>query len=300
MTNAHDGFNKLHPTFGNAVTYFKTVSPEIYLVGGIIRNTLLGQKTTDLDLAVVGDGLPVGSLAAQHLGGTFIILDQKRGISRVIIKGSEPIQIDITSASKGIEADLADRDFTINSMAIEIDQISDDLLFARSSIIDPHNGYNDLKSGLIKSVSKTSLISDPIRMMRAVRFSANSNFEISKNTRQGIQDNSKLLKDVSIERVRDELLKIFDTHCTYRSLILMNQLGITEQIIPELSVTKGIKQPDSHIWDVHDHMIETVGNLEKPNVWKPAAKFLIWCRYSKALKITSIKESGADIRDLRH
>ena len=100
-------------------------------------------------------------------------------------------------------------------------------------------------------------------MMRAVRFSANSKFTVTEATQQKIRAESRLIKDVSPERVRDELLKILDTRHSYESLILLNELGITEQIIPELNQTKGIIQPNPHFWDVHDHMMETVGNLEK-------------------------------------
>ena len=114
MTNVHHDLYRLPPTFKNAIAYFKEEPLPIYLVGGIIRNTLLGQQTTDLDLAVVGDGVLLGSRAAQHLGGTHVLLDSMRGISRVVIKCTDPIQIDITSANKGIEVDLGDRDFTIN------------------------------------------------------------------------------------------------------------------------------------------------------------------------------------------
>jgi len=263
MANAHHDLYRLPPTFKNAIAYFKKEPLPIYLVGGIIRNTLLGQQTTDLDLAVVGDGVLLGSRAAKHLGGTHVLLDSIRGISRVIIKSADPIQIDITSANKGIEVDLGDRDFTINSMAVNINRVSNELSFERESIMDPYNGYQDLLSGLIKSVSKTSLSDDPIRMMRAVRFSANTKFTVTEATQQKIRAESRLIKDVSPERVRDELLKILDTRHSYESLILLNELGITEQIIPELNQAKGIIQPNPHFWDVHDHMMETVGNLEK-------------------------------------
>ena len=170
---------------------------------------------------------------------------------------------DITSAVKGIEMDLDDRDFTINAMAVDIDHITEDLLFAKQSIIDPYNGYRDLSAGLIKAVSETSLVSDPVRMMRAIRFSANPQFKIENCTQQDIKTNAILLKDVSPERARDEFLKILGTHRAYPSLILMSKMGITEQIIPELIPIKGVTLPPLHFGDVFDHTIETVGNLEK-------------------------------------
>ena len=143
MTNVHHDLYRLPPIFKNAIAYFKEEHLPIYLVGGIIRNTLLGQQTTDLDLAVVGDGVLLGSRAAKHLGGTHVLLDSIRGISRVIIKGADPIQIDITSANKGIEVDLGDRDFTINSMAVNINRVSNELSFESESFMDPYNGYQD-------------------------------------------------------------------------------------------------------------------------------------------------------------
>ena len=182
MTNAPNDLYKLPCHFGIAIDHLRRTQPAIYLVGGVIRNTLLGQKTTDLDVAVVGDGLQIGALTAKHLGGKYIELDRERRIARVILKGPETLQIDITSAVKGIEMDLDDRDFTINAMAVDIDHITEDLLFAKQSIIDPYNGYQDLSAGLIKAVSETSLVSDPVRMMRAIRFSANPQFKIENCT----------------------------------------------------------------------------------------------------------------------
>ena len=263
MTNALNDLHKFPLHFKKAIDFLRTVDPACYLVGGVIRNTLSSQRTTDLDVAVVGDGLQIGLVTAQHLGGKYIELNPERGISRVVLKDAGSSQIDITSAKRGIEKDLARRDFTMNAMAVNVDCVKEDLSFNKDSILDPYAGYTDLNIGLIKVVSNTSLIDDPARMMRAVRFSTTSNFKIEAKTKQEIKTNSILLRDISIERTRDDLLKILGTDQSYLGLRLMNELGLTKHIIPELDSTKGVMQPKWHFWDVFDHLIETVGNLEK-------------------------------------
>ncbi|RYD02828.1 hypothetical protein N752_22705 [Desulforamulus aquiferis] len=131
----------------------------LYLVGGTIRDKLLGHDPQDIDLAVSGSCQSLAELLAKELQGTVVLMDQERETVRVVVQPN--IQIDL-SLLKGncIERDLLTRDFTINALAIKLSDFNNEWI---NKVIDPLGGLQDIKLGLLRAVSNSSLLDDPLR-----------------------------------------------------------------------------------------------------------------------------------------
>jgi poly(A) polymerase len=236
-------------------------SPECkaYLVGGFVRDWLVGRDTSDLDIAVNGDSLAIAQEAAELVDGRYVMLDEENRVGRVVVPGDEgPWHIDITSYADDIERDLLRRDFTVNAMGLDLAAfVSGEIL-----LLDPSGGEDDLKKGLLRHVSDRVFDSDPSRLMRAVRISRELNLEIEPITEGTIRINNKLVQAVPSEKVREELLRILALPFAGNSVRYLDDLGLLCKIIPEIEAMKGVKQPKEHYWDVFDHSIESVAALE--------------------------------------
>ena len=218
-----------------------------YLVGGFVRDWLIGKDTTDLDIAVAGDSLALAQEAAEAVDGRYVMLDEENQVGRVVVTGeAEPWHIDITSYAGDIERDLLRRDFTVNAMALELAGfINDDI-----RLIDPSGGEDDLKKGLLRQVSDRIFDEDPSRLMRAVRLARELNLEIEPITEDSIRLCNHLIERVASEKTREELLKILAMPYSGNAVRYLDDLGLLCKIIPELELMKGVKQPKEHYWDV--------------------------------------------------
>ncbi len=230
-----------------------------YLVGGFVRDWLMGKDTCDLDIAVGGDALIVAQEAAELVDGRYVVLDEENRVGRVVVPGNEtPWHIDITSYGNGIERDLFRRDFTINAMALDlIDFVNGNII-----LLDPTGGEEDLKKGLLRQVNNNVFEADPSRLMRAVRLARELNLEIEPVTENTIRSSADLIHTVPGEKIREELLKIMALPFTANSMRYLDDIGLLCRIIPELAELKGVKQPGKHYWDVFDHSLEAIAALE--------------------------------------
>ncbi len=234
-----------------------------YLVGGFVRDMLLGRDTADIDIAVAADALEIAPRIAAALGGKYIPLDTVNRIARVVLFNHETApskgkwEIDFSTLNGDIEHDLAQRDFTIDAMAIELREIIPES-WNSSLIIDPFNGQDDLRRGVIRVVGETSFEADPARLLRAVRLAAELGFSIDSETEALIQHYCHLITGVAGERIREELLRIFAIPGTGQLLTYLDELGLLTAMIPELTAAKGVGQPPVHFWDVFDHSLKTV------------------------------------------
>ena len=236
-----------------------TAECKAYLVGGFVRDWLVGRDTSDLDVAVNGDSLAIAQEAAELVDGRYVMLDEENRVGRVVVAGeTEPWHIDFTSYAGDIERDLLRRDFTINAMALDLAAFA----AGEVSLLDPAGGEDDLKSGLLKQVSDRIFQADPSRLMRAVRLSRELNLEIEPITEDTIRLNSKLVQTVPSEKVREELLRILALPFAGSAVRYLDDLGLLCRIIPEIEAMKGVKQPQEHYWDVFDHSIESIAALE--------------------------------------
>lgn len=228
---------------------------EIFLVGGYIRDMILGVTSNDYDFVVSGDVVAFSQAVVATLNGRLIILDQETQTTRIISSSLPTSSIDI-SPLKGtnIIQDLQLRDITINALAINLSQ--------PDSIIDPLNGLDDLKQKRIQLIGRHSIIDDPLRMIRVVRFSAELEFAITPESIAIIKELSHLISTVAIERIIYELFLIMGVECAYPYIVLLDDLRLLEEIIPEIIAAKDAPQNEFHHLDVWNHSMQTLFWLE--------------------------------------
>jgi poly(A) polymerase len=238
-----------------------------YLVGGFVRDMLLGRDTADIDIAVATDALAIAPRVAAALGGRYIPLDEENGVGRVILSsnGTTPAkgrwELDFTTLKGKIEQDLAQRDFTIDAMAIELN-IRDEVILSADRLIDPFNGREDLHRRVVRAVSGASFRSDAARLIRAVRLAAELDFSIDGETETLIRHHRHLIASVAGERVREEMLRLLSIPRAGHFLAYLEELDLLTALIPELVPSRGVSQPKVHVWDVFDHSIQTVSAVE--------------------------------------
>ncbi len=234
-------------------------SVEGYLVGGYVRDQLLKKWTHDLDLAVGGEAIELARQVANLLGGAFVLLDEERQTARVVLRdGEKRYYVDFASLRGGdVQTDLAGRDFTINAMAIDLQDTG-----SQAQLIDPHGGEQDLENEVVRAVSDSIFFDDPVRLLRAVRLEAELGMFIEHGTAQLMQRDAHLIEGSSAERARDELCKTLGTERAEASLRHLDHLGIFCLLIPELEVLRGVEQPPPHHEDAFEHSLSTVGGLD--------------------------------------
>lgn len=243
--------------------YFGVRGVRAYLVGGYVRDFLLGRATADIDIAVQGDAREIARDLAEALSGTFVLLDDENRIGRVVVSGQYAPSggswnVDLSSLRGDIENDLRQRDFTVNAMAIELKKPQD----TGFDLIDPLGGQRDLKAKLIKAVCRTVFEDDPARLLRAVRLAAELGMTIDEGTEMLIHGHARLASDVAGERAREEFVRLLSLPGAARQLSYLDRLALLTVIVPELADTKGVEQPKEHHWDVFEHSIQTVAAVE--------------------------------------
>lgn len=228
----------------------------VYLVGGAVRDAMLGRESHDLDFVLQKDARSVGKRVANALGGGFYMLDEARDTSRVIIQAEDGRKMYLDFATfrgPDLETDLRDRDFTVNAMAVEL---------GSSQLFDPTGGVEDLRNKQLRPCAPTSLTSDPVRVMRAVRLSLALNHRILPETAAAMREAAVLLQRVSPERKRDELFRMLDGARVDTALRLLDRFGALPAVLPELENAKGVQQSAPHIYDVWEHTLNVLQQLE--------------------------------------
>ena len=223
-----------------------------WLVGGAVRDVLLGRAVHDWDLAVEHDAIALARATADRLAADVYVLDAEHDIARVIVDGEV---IDFARLRGGsIERDLTERDFTINALAIDLDQ--------PDRLIDLVDGQHDLDEGIIRAIGETSLTDDPVRLLRAVRLSASLSFAIDPVTAGWIKPHAALIASASAERVRDELIRLLLEPGAADNLLLLDAFDLLPHLLPEVAATKGVSQTRPHHWDVYEHTRRVLDALE--------------------------------------
>ena len=235
-----------------------------YLVGGFIRDSFLEKKTRDIDIAVVGDALEVARGMADSLNGKYVLLDESAGVARVVLSTdgedtSRHWYLDFSTVRGDIEADLERRDFTIDAMAVDLNDLESD---DPAALIDPFGGAQDLKKHSLRAVRPNIFKDDPVRLVRAVRLAAEYGFAIEARTEASLVEDGGLIRRVAGERVREELCRTLAVRNAASFLGYLDRLGLLTAIISELEAMKGIDQPREHYWDVFQHSVQTVAALE--------------------------------------
>ena len=230
---------------------------ETYLVGGAVRDALLRRASHDLDFSVPANGIKLARQIANKLNGAFYPLDSERDTGRVVLIHEDETRTVMDFATyrgADIEADLRDRDFTINAIAYNLQS---------EEVLDPLKGANDVRAKVIRACTPEALDNDPVRVLRAIRQAAGLGFQIEADTRQKLKQAAARLGSVSPERVRDELFRILEGPQPGTAIRALEMLGVLPHILPELPALKGVEQPKPHVHDVWMHTLGVINHLEE-------------------------------------
>ena len=252
MTASEQAWVSRHNLLQQTVNILQARKIEAYLVGGAVRDFLLGRvNIVDLDFALPDNGLAVARQVANALNAAFYPLDSERGTGRVVCNDptspNQPkVYLDFaTYRGSSLEDDLADRDFTINAIALSLN--------VEPQLVDPLNGRRDLEAGIIKMASGSAFQRDPVRVLRAVRQATDFGFSIETNTANAIRQAASLLPIISPERQRDELLKLLNTPKPGTAVRQLHHLNVLPHILPEAEAMAGVSQSSPHYLDVFEH-----------------------------------------------
>ncbi len=235
---------------------------EGYLVGGAVRDRLLGRPTADYDVAVGGEPAAIAGRLARQLDAHAFELSDGFGVWRLVARDRR-WQLDILPLHEGrIEADLAQRDLTINAMAQAL---------SGGELVDPFGGRDDLAARRLRMVSARAFEADPLRTLRVVRLACELGFGVDPATGAAARQSSPRVSGVAAERVFAELKRIMATERAPQGLDLLDELGVTAVILPELSALHGVDQSQYHHLDVGAHtravLAATIELQHAPSVW---------------------------------
>ncbi|HEU4392727.1 MAG TPA: HD domain-containing protein [Solirubrobacterales bacterium] len=232
-----------------------------WIVGGAVRDAARGREIDDLDLAVAGDPGAAARAIAAELGVHAFELSAEFGTWRVVSPG-RGWQVDATALrGEGIEADLGERDFTIGAVAVPL---------AGGEPIDPFGGLADLERGVLRAVGEGSFAADPLRLLRAPRLAAELDLEIDPDTAALARATASRAGEPAGERQLAELRQLLGGPDPLRGLSLLDELGLTPVVLPELDDLRGVGQGPNHHLDVHghtlavlEHTLEVEGDLDR-------------------------------------
>ena len=204
---------------------------QLYLVGGSVRALLLNQPATDLDFALADDALAFAKAFADKIGEAFVKLEEQPPTARIVIRETRFTLDFVGFRAETLKADLRLRDLTINAMALDLSSL---LTKPDVNLIDPCDGFSDLKGRMLRFPSEGVVIDDPLRLLRVYRFSAQLGFEIPESAINLIRRYRNQLPQVSSERIRDELIKILNVKNAGTYLRRMDETRLLSEIIPEI------------------------------------------------------------------
>lgn len=269
--------NKVFETIGECAD---KQNLETYVIGGFVRDMILkSKKPKDIDIVCVGSGIELARKVAEKLNGkTKVQVFKNFGTAMVVYRDFE---LEFVGARKEsyrsesrkpiiengtLEDDQNRRDFTINALAICLNK------HRFGELIDPFEGLSDLDNGLIKTPLNPDITysDDPLRMLRAIRFSTQLNFEIDSNSLESIKRNAKRLEIISKERIVEELNKIILSPSPSKGFKLLYETKLLHQFFPEFVALKGVevRQGKKHK-DNFYHTLEVLDNVSKnsENLW---------------------------------
>lgn len=244
-----------------------TAGGKVYEVGGTVRDRLLKRKIKDRDLLITGLTIETISAILKPYGKVTLV-GKSFGVIKFSPHKDKTMTIDIAIPRKEIstgtghrdfkvdydpdipvEEDLGRRDFTVNAMAYDL---------AEKNFIDPFNGSDDLQRGILRQVFENSFVEDPLRLLRAIQFSARFALEIEQQTKEAMKDHAELINTVSGERIIEELKKLMYAKKPSAGFELMSEVGLLQHVLPSLEAIKGIAQAKQKNDDVFKHTMKVL------------------------------------------
>ncbi|MGZ4171064.1 MAG: HDIG domain-containing metalloprotein, partial [Solirubrobacteraceae bacterium] len=235
------------------------IVPDGWLVGGTVRDRLLGRETADYDVAIAGSVAEAARALGRAAGGYAFELSEAFGAWRVVAH-DHAWQVDVLGLNGAtIEEDLRRRDFTINAIAAPL---------GREGYVDPFGGLQDLRGRRLRAVTPEAFDRDPLRTLRLARIACDLGFEVEAQTLGLARSAAPALGGVAPERVFVELRRVVCAPAALDGLELMDRIGVTEVILPELAALRGVEQSHFHHLDVFGHtrsvLAETIALEREP------------------------------------
>ncbi len=265
MTNEYKNLiDKIPKEVLKTINQLENAGFEAFLVGGCVRDLILGNKPKDWDITTNAKPEEIIKLFEKTIYendfGTVLVITEDvsdetlRQIEitpyRVEAKYSDLRHPDQIKFSDKLEEDLKRRDFTINAMAVD----------SKGHLTDIFEGLKDIYKRTLRTVGKPDdrFKEDALRMLRVVRFSVELSFTVSHETTESIVKNADLIKKISVERIRDEFIKIIMSPSPAVGITILQKFGLLRYIIPELEEGIGCEQLGEHIYDVWNHLLHAV------------------------------------------
>ncbi len=264
------------------------IGSEAYLVGGCVRDLLREVEPKDWDITTNADpekiqGAFENTFYENEFGTVGVVIDSEDPALKVIevtpyrfeTKYSDKRHPDIVKFSGKLEDDLKRRDFTVNAMAMRVSQMAfvyqeggnspketGEMDEKYMEVVDLWKGREDLQKKIIRTVGepKDRFDEDALRILRAVRLATEMDFEISKETEKAIEEEAHLVKIVSKERIRDELVKIIISKSPRKGFYMLRDVGILQYILPELEEGIEVTQNKEHVFNVWEHNLRSLGH----------------------------------------
>ncbi len=258
----------------NLIKKFKENKAEIYIVGGAVRDLILGREVKDWDFTTnltpeeIQKIFPKNSFYNNKFGTISVVYGEdifEVTTFRTEQGYSDSRHPDEVKWGKTLEEDLQRRDFTINAIALNFQfLISND---QKNEIIDLYDGQKDLENKIIRTVGNPDerFGEDALRMMRAIRIASQIGFLVEEKTFESIQKNAESIQKIASERIKDELFKILISPTPSQGITLLKNSGLLKEIIPELLDGYGMTQKGHHIDDVWTHNLKTLDNCASNN-----------------------------------
>ena len=259
-----------HPVFKVLAQYAAKEGIEVYVIGGWVRDLLLDIPSKDIDILVIGDGPALANAVAQILKVKKVSVFKNYGTAHFRYKDldvefvgarKESYQADSRkpfTESGTLQDDQNRRDFTINSMAISLNEVN------FGALIDPFNGLTDLEKGIIRTPLDpvVTYSDDPLRMLRAIRFATRLDFKIERSSLEAMTELAPRLSIISQERITDELNKMILTTTPSRAFKLLQVTALLEQFFPEMIALQGIESKEGKAHkDNFLHTLEVLDNI---------------------------------------
>lgn len=267
-----------HPIFKTISEVAAEMGQSAFVVGGFVRDLILERPSKDIDFVVLGSGLELAKATADRLGVDNVAYYKNFGTAAFVYDG---LEIEFVGARKESysrnsrkpiveNGTLADdqnrRDFSINALAISLSRST------FGEVLDPFDGIGDLKRGIIRTPldPEITFSDDPLRMMRAIRFSSQLQFQIAPDALKAIEKNRDRLEIISMERISDELNKIILSPQPSRGFNLLFDTGLLEKFFPDMVKLYGVEKRNGHGHkDNFYHTLEVLDNISEntDNLW---------------------------------
>ncbi len=249
-----------------------------FIVGGWVRDRILGEPVgynIDVDLLTTADPVEIAKAFADKIGGHFFVFEKKgllikRPVIATVVLNLPPYryrfdfsQVKGRDLEKALIEDLKERDFTANAIAVNLDDVLS-VGAKQTVLLDPTGGIRDLEEGILRPVSLENLKRDPVRILRGFRIAIEKKLELPQEFYDFVRENKGLILKSSPERISYELFKIMKAQSSAPTIRKLYELGLLQEIFPEIDKLKEIRdQGEHHIYPLDEHTLKTLEFIER-------------------------------------